>query len=67
VDTGSEIFIKRRKNKSYKILPVTEHDTLLSKEEYFAKFERGLQNIKEGKGKKMTIEQVNELLGIWTS
>ena len=64
VDTGTEIFIQRRKNKSYKIIPVTEDDTLMSKEEYFAKFERGLQSIKEGKGKKMTIEQVNELLGI---
>ena len=64
VDTGTEILIQRRKNKSYKIVPVTEDDTLMSKEEYFAKFERGLQSIKEGKGEKMTIEQVNELLGI---
>jgi len=64
VDTGTEIFIQRNKNKSYKIVPVTEDDTLMSKEEYFAKLERGLQSIKEGKGKRMTIEQVNELLGI---
>ena len=64
VDTGTEILIQRRKNKSYKIVPITEDDTLMSKEEYFAKFERGLLSIKEGKGKKMTIEQVNELLGI---
>ena len=64
VDAGTEILIQRRKNKSYKIVPVTEDDTLMSKEEYFAKLERGLQSIKEGKGKKMTIEQVNELLGI---
>jgi hypothetical protein len=35
----------------------------MSKEEYFTKLERGLQSIKEGKGKRMTIEQVNELLG----
>ena len=64
VDAGTEILIQRRRNKSYKIVPVTEDDTLMSKEEYFAKLERGLQSIKEGKGKKMTIEQVNELLGI---
>ena len=64
VDAGIEILIQRRKNKSYKIIPVTEDDTLMSKEEYFAKLERGLQSIKEGKGKRMTIEQVNELLGI---
>ena len=64
VDTGTEILIQRSKNKSYKIIPLTEDDTLMSKEEYFAKFERSLQSLKEGKGKKMTIEQVNELLGI---
>jgi antitoxin (DNA-binding transcriptional repressor) of toxin-antitoxin stability system len=64
VDAGTEVLIQRRKNKSYKIVPVTEDDTLMSKEEYFAKLERGLQSIKEGKGKRMTIEQVNELLGI---
>ena len=64
VDTGAEILILRGKNKSYKIVPVTEDDTLMSKEEYFAKLERGLQSIKGGKGKRMTIEQVNELLGI---
>ena len=64
IDTGTEILIQRGKNKSYKIIPVTEDDTLISREEYFAKLERGLQSIKEGKGKKMTIEQVNEILGI---
>jgi len=64
VDAGTELLIQRRRNKSYKIVPVAEDDTLMSKEEYFAKLERGLQSIKEGKGKRMTIEQVNELLGI---
>jgi antitoxin (DNA-binding transcriptional repressor) of toxin-antitoxin stability system len=64
VDAGIEILIQRRRNKSYKIIPVTEDDTLMSKEEYFAKLERGFQSIKEGKGKRMTIEQINELLGI---
>ncbi len=43
----------------------TETDTLISKEEYFAKLERGFENIKEGKGKKMSIKQVNEILGIY--
>jgi len=64
VDTGTEILIQRKRNRSYRIVPVTKDDTLLSKEEYFSRLERGLQSIKEGKGKKMTIEQVNELLGI---
>jgi len=64
VDEGVEILIQRSRNKSYKIVPVEEDDTLLSKEEYFARLERGFQSMREGKGEKMTIEQVNELLGI---
>jgi antitoxin (DNA-binding transcriptional repressor) of toxin-antitoxin stability system len=64
VDAGTELLIQRRKNKSYRIVPVTEDDTLLSKEEYFARLERGFQSIKEGKGERMTIEQVKKLLGI---
>ena len=39
VDKGEEIFIQRKKNKSYKIVPVTEDDTLMSKEEFFAKID----------------------------
>jgi hypothetical protein len=64
VDTGTEILFQRKKNRSYKIVPVIKDDTLLSKEEYFARLERGFQDFKEGKGRKMTIEQVNEILGL---
>jgi len=61
VDTGTEILIQRSKNKSYKIVPVTEDDTLISKEEYFSRLERGLQSIKEGKGKEYTMKEIDEL------
>lgn len=49
VDKGEEILIQRKKNKSYKIVPVTEDDTLMSKEEFFAKIDKSLQQAKEGK------------------
>jgi len=32
VDEGVVVIIQRGKNKSYKIIPVTENDTLISKE-----------------------------------
>jgi len=64
VDMGTEILIQRRKNKSYKIVPVTEDDTLMSKEEYFARLERGLQSIKEGKGREYTLEEIDKLFGL---
>jgi hypothetical protein len=55
---------QRRRNTSYRIVPVVQEDTLMSKEDYFAKFDRSLLDIQEGRGKKMTLQQVNELLGI---
>jgi antitoxin (DNA-binding transcriptional repressor) of toxin-antitoxin stability system len=64
VDTGTEILIQRKKNKCYKIVPVTEDDTLMSKEEYFSRLERGLQSIKEGKGREYTLEEIDKLFGL---
>ena len=64
VDAGTELLIQRRKNKAYKIVPITEDDTLLSKEEYFAMLDRGLQSIKEGKGKEYTLEELRIKIGI---
>jgi antitoxin (DNA-binding transcriptional repressor) of toxin-antitoxin stability system len=64
VDEGTEILIQRRKNKSYKLVPVTEDETLMSKEEYFAKLERGFQNFKEGKGRVYTLEELREKMGL---
>ena len=36
----------------------------MSKEEYFAMLDRGLQSIKEGKGKKYTLEEIKAKMGI---
>jgi len=49
VDAGMEILIQRGRNKSYKITSVSEDDTLMIKEEFFAKIDRSLQEAKEGK------------------
>jgi PHD/YefM family antitoxin component YafN of YafNO toxin-antitoxin module len=49
IDSGIEILIQRGKNKSYKIVPVTDDDTLMSKEAFFEKIDRSLQEAKEGK------------------
>ena len=64
IDAGEEILIRRAKAKAYKIIPVTKDDMLMSKEEYFAMLDRGLQSIKEGKGKEYTLEEIDRLLGL---
>ena len=42
---------------SFKITPVTEDDTLMSKEELYRKIDKGIQEIKEGKGYKVTSKE----------
>jgi len=48
VDQGEEILVQRKKNKAYRIVPVKEDDTLMSKDEFFSKVEKSLQQAKEG-------------------
>ncbi len=49
VDSGEEIIVQRKGNKSYKISPVSQDDTLMSKSEFVEKINSSLQQIKEGK------------------
>lgn len=60
VDAGAEILIRRGKNRSYKVVPVTGDDSLMSKEAYFAKLDRSLRQAKEGKVR--TVHSREELL-----
>ena len=60
VDDGIEILLQRRKNKSYKIVPVTNDDTLMSKAEFFTKLNRAAQEIYEGRGS--TVHSKEELI-----
>jgi len=63
VDEGIEILIQRGKNKSYKITPVTEDDTWMSKEEFYAKLDHSTQQAKEGKIYSVnSTEELNEFL-----
>lgn len=45
VDQGNEIVVQRGKNKSYKIVPITENDTIVKKEHILAPDERLAQAI----------------------
>jgi antitoxin (DNA-binding transcriptional repressor) of toxin-antitoxin stability system len=49
IDEGVEVLIQRGKNRSYKIVPVAEDDTLMTKEEFLAKIDRSLLQYAEGK------------------
>lgn len=47
-DSGEKIIIQRKGNKSYKISPVSEDDTVMSKSEFIEKINTSLQQIKGG-------------------
>jgi hypothetical protein len=49
IDSGIEIRIQRGKRKLYKVVPVSDDDTLMSREAFFAKIDHSLNQAKEGK------------------
>jgi len=63
IDEGAEILIQRGRHKSYKLVPVTEDDTLMSKEEFFAKIDFAIQESEDGKTVKLTPELRKKLFG----
>ena len=50
VRKGEDVIVKSRDNGSFKIVPVMEDDTLMSKKDFFAKIDRARKEAKEGKG-----------------
>ena len=49
VKEGEDVVLKSRENGSFKLVPLTEDDTLMNKEEFFNKLDLSLQQAKEGK------------------
>jgi len=64
VDAGTEILIQRGRNKSYKVTAVSEDDTLMTKEEFFAKIDEGIAEYKAGKTKTLDPKDINSFLGL---
>lgn len=60
VINGVELLITRGKKQAFKILPVTNDDTLMSKEEFFAKLDKAKEKIKEGKFVEMEPDETLE-------
>lgn len=47
VDQGEQIILQRGRNKSYRIVPITDDDTLMSKEEFLKKIDKSLEQIQK--------------------
>ncbi len=50
--SGQGLILRSRRG-SFKITPLTEDDTLMTKEELYRKIDKGIQDIKAGKGYKV--------------
>ena len=64
VANGEDVVLKSRKEGSFKIVPVKKDDTLMSKEEFYAKLDRSIQQIKEGKLHTLDMNNIDEFLGL---
>ena len=63
VKEREDVVLKSRENGSFKLVPITEDDTLMSKEEFFNKLDRSLQQAKEGKTVRVSSsEEIKALL-----
>ena len=49
VANGESIILRSRSYGSFKIVPVTEDDTLMSKEEFYRRVDNGIRQLQEGK------------------
>jgi prevent-host-death family protein len=61
---GEDVILKSRAIGSFKIVPVSDTDTVMSKEELDAIIEQGLQNIRNGKTKRYTMEELRLKMGL---
>ena len=64
VANGENVILKSRKEGSFKIVPLQRDDTLMSKEEFYAKLDRSIQQIKDGKLNTLNMNNIDELLGL---
>jgi antitoxin YefM len=49
VDNGEQVIVQRGKDRSYKLVPVTNSDICMTEEEFYEKIDRSIQQVKEGK------------------
>ena len=54
---GLGVVLTTRNMGSFKIVPVSEDDTLMTREELYKKIDKGIKEIQEGKGYKVSTKE----------
>ncbi len=65
VRNGVDVIVKSRNRGSFKIVPISDDDTLMSKEDFFAKLDKSLEQIKQGE--KITFNSSKEAIKYFES
>lgn len=65
VDSGEQVIVQRGKDRSYKLVPVTNSDVCMTEEEFYEKIDRSIQQVKEGKVLRVSSnDDIKNLLGL---
>lgn len=65
VDNGEQVIVQRGKDRSYKLVPVTNQDICMTEEEFYKKIDRSIQQAKEGKVLRVSTDNdIRKLLGL---
>lgn len=65
VDSGEQVIVQRGKDRSYKLVPVTNSDVCMTEEEFYEKIDRSIQQAKEGNVLKVSSNDgIKNLLGL---
>lgn len=63
VKKGIDVIIKSRDRGSFRITPVAEDDTLMTKEEFFERVDKGVKQVENGQSYEMLVgEDLEEFL-----
>ena len=65
IDDNEQVIVQRGKNKSYKLVPIMQDESLMTEAEFYAKIDRALKQAEEGKVLEIkSAQEFNSLLGL---
>lgn len=65
IDDNEQVIVQRGKNKSYKLVPIMQDESLMTEDDFYAKIDRALKQAEEGKVLEIkSAQEFKSLLGL---
>ena len=65
IDANEQVIVQRGKNKSYKLVPIMEEETLMTEGEFYTKINRSIKQAQEGNIEEIkNVQDFKMLLGL---